>query len=169
MTVPLVANSLTIRERILRELVRLHKAQIKGKDGYPFDWDSVNRLPFKDGSPWSGRKLSIRDASAVKEVRTLCQVVTLEVNYEWRIVIPPSCDPAEEANAVLGAIERRVNTDLHVHENADSVNGAQLAERSWVVGNDYVVDDKSDRQIEGVVFGRVLFRHDIDDPRSRLR
>lgn len=67
--------------------------------------------------------------------------------------------PSEEAEKIMGIIQRRILKDR-------TMNG--LAIETKETGNAVDLDSSVDKSINGSVFFEVLYRHDLDEPRKYL-
>ena len=165
------ANKLSVRERILRAILRRFDKIVKGApaaDPYTFEWSTVQRQPLTEGAQRREHEIAVVDQQEIKEIQIQNQQVSLEIELQFSSVIPSKYDPSEWANDVLTQISRKLNEDIYLFEGGQGSGGDQLAFQMTDTGNEYVVDGETDRRIEGVVFVKVLYKHSIADPRAFL-
>jgi hypothetical protein len=162
-----VATADSVRERILVEVENLYSTQERS-GGYTFAWDTVIRSPLLEEQRRKNFELAILDRSELKEIQIQTQHATLEIDLEWSVLGSQKDEMSQLANMVLLALERRLNENVYMFENGDNVDGQQLALRAWTVGNDYTIDNDTDRRIEGVMLVRILYKHAVSDPRQQI-
>ncbi len=167
MTATFVATADSIRERILVELERLYGKQ-EIADGHPFTWNEVGRAPLLDGNRRKNYELAVIDRGELKEPQMQWQTATLEIDLEWSSMLSREDTPSIRANQIILSLERRLNENLYMYEGGENTN-QQLALRAWTIGNEYFVDNETDRRIEGTMFVRVLYKHTIADPRRQVQ
>jgi hypothetical protein len=167
MTTPFVATQESIRERILAEMERLFGTQEKAND-YLFSWSTVIRSPLLDGQARKNYELAILDRAETEEIQIQTYNAILNVDLEWSCLLSTKDVPSKRANKVILALKRRLHENIYMFEGGDNT-GQQLALRAWTVGNDWSVDNDTDKRIDGVVFVRVEYKHKIDDPRRQIQ
>lgn len=153
-------SELTVRERILRQL----KADFEtmGTD-YPFEWSVVSREDLDSREYGKRYTLAILDTTETKEPRIGFMDCNLTVVFQWTGSFDADDSPAQEANEVLGAIQRKLRENWHVVEDA---TGEQLAVETRETANTIDIADARERMIGGTVSIVVQYRHNRDDPRS---
>ncbi len=153
----------SVRERALKELVTLFEAQQEGlpeNDPYSHGWDVVQRQPLGDREKRKQYALAILDGQESKDPQIQTAHATLQVLLEFHHVAGVDCDPSEEANRILTDVQRRLRIDIYL-------NNTVL--RVWETGNELDVDGYTDRQINGLVFVSILYKHSIHDPRKQIQ
>lgn len=152
--------TLTIREKILAQFKTTFEAVAAGapvSDPYTFTWDLVTRQDPGSRAHGKGHTLGIYDTEERKTPAVGLMYATLRVVFEFTVLVAKDTDPSVYGNLVLGEIQRRLREDIYV--NANALNVVE-------VGNELTIQTTVDRQIEGVVFVDVLYRHAENDPRS---
>ncbi len=167
MAATFVATTQSVRERILAEIERLYSTQEKS-GGYTFAWETVLRSPLLDLQRRKNFELAILDRAELKDPGIGFQMAILEIDLEWSALGTQKDVPSELANMILLALERRLNENVMMFEGGDSVSGQQLALRAWTIGNEYTIDNDTDRRIEGVMLVRVQYKHGTADPRQQI-
>ena len=163
-----VSTQDSVRERILKELVRLFDTQVKIVGSYPFAWENVLRAPLLDNHRRKNYEMAIIDRGELKEIEIRCQIATLELDLEWSSLLGRDDEPSIRANEIILALERRLNENVMVFEGGDDQTDQQLALRAWTIGNEWNADNENDKRIEGVMFVRVLYKHNVADPRLQI-
>ncbi len=161
----MVANNVdTIREQILDAIECHFKTQAQGDpapDPYTITWSLVDRVDLSDLSHGKAYTIAILEGgeAVTPGVSTLEGVTTktLGVTCEWHSMLEAKQRPATEANRILGEIIRRMLED-------ETYGGLAI----WIqeTGNEAIIDNQNDRQIEGSVSFNVLYRHSRQDPRA---
>lgn len=156
----------TYRERILAYIEDHFKSQKQGAPGpdpYSLTWSMVDRADLGDIAFGKAYALSIFDQTetTVQGVSTLDGVTTktLRVSLEWHAMLEAKQRPSTEGNRIMGDVIRRMLED-------DTFGG--LAIMTVEVGNELIIENQNDRQIEGSVFFDVLYRHSRRDPRKEI-
>ncbi len=167
MTATFVPTADSIRERILVELVRLFDSQ-EVSDGYTFTWEDVGRAPLLDGQRRKNYEMAILDRGELEDTQMQWSHATLEIDLEWSSLLSRDDVPSIRANEIILALKRRLNENLYVYEGGENT-GQQLALRAWSIGNDYTVENETDKRIEGAMSVRVLYKYVTADPRRQVR
>ena len=167
MTATFVPTADSIRERILVELVRLFDTQ-EVSGGYTFTWDSVSRAPLLERQRRHDYELAIIDREEFKDIQMQWQHATVAIDFEWSSLLSRDDVPSIRANQILLAMERRLNENIYLYEGGENT-GQQLALRAWTIGNEYMVQNETDKRIEGAMFVRVLYKHVTADPRRQVQ
>lgn len=163
-------NKLSIRERLLVELERRFKRIIKGApttDPYTFEWGTVQREPLGNLRRKS-HEMSLVDRTEAKILEIQNYECTLDIELEFSSLIPAKNDPSTWANEVITQISRKLNEDIYMTEGGAGSGGDILALRIYESGSDFVIDDESDKRIEGFVNVHILYKHKVADPRDRV-
>lgn len=156
----------TIRERIMNAIEEHFTAQragVPGPDPYTITWSKVARADIKDVSHGKSYTLAIFDGSELVTpgVSTTVGVTTktLALTFEFRAMLEAKQRPGTEGNRIIGEIIRRMLED-------ETFGNLAI----WVqeTGNELIIDNENDRQIEGSVFFNMLYRHSRRDPRADI-
>lgn len=175
-------TSLSLRERIIREVVRRFETQREGLPTgttalgepapYDFAWDVVIRQPLTEDEKRKRYALAVIDPAEVKEfqIHTFRARLNLELRFHVLAgqVLSRGEDVSQVANMILLNIERRVMEDIQLGEGGSSVATDKLADQVILVGSELDIDSFQDRKIEGAVFVDVLYKHVHGDPRRRV-
>lgn len=173
----------SLRERIIREVVRRFKTQREGLPSgtttsgnlplaYDFAWDEVIRQPLSERETRKRYSLAVLDPFEAKDFLIHQFRPRLSLELQFRVlagqVLSRGEDISELANMVLANIDRRVMEDIQLTEGGGVPDpNAQLADQVLLVGSELDLDSFQDRRIEGRVFVDVLYKHVHGDPRRR--
>lgn len=149
----------SIRERAVAALTAQFKDQRVGVptlDPYDFTWDIVRRSPLLDDERQE-RVLAVLEQDESKVAQFSQTNATLSVALEFAIRLNSRQAPSECLNEVLLNVQRQVREDL-------TLGGLTYNVRE--VGNSVDVDHFTDRQVRGIVFLEINYKHSEDDPRE---
>jgi len=152
--------SLTVREQVVQKIVDLFTTVCAGiplNDPYTVSWSLVTRYGLLEAQSKKRAVLRIDDPEEHKVARTGYYDCTLRVLLEWMYYTDPTGDVSEQANMLVGEIQRRVRED-------PSLGG--IAFDCKEVGNTKEVGGPTERVVQGVVFLNVQYRHAENDPRK---
>lgn len=148
------SNDLTIRERALDALTDLFRDQ--SADEYGFTWGMVERAPHGD---WMFKKtysIGVFDQHEYKTDGLMVKNCVLRIALEIGLVCQTGEKPSTKMNAVFGAIQRLVQAD-------PSLGGLIIDVQE--VQNDMQIDDANQKQVVGVIYLDMKYRHSVRDPR----
>jgi hypothetical protein len=156
----------TIRERIMVAIEDHFRAQRKGVPGpdpYSITWTVVDRADISDLSQGKAYTLAIFDGAETitPGVTSLDGMTskTIALTLEFRAMLEAKQRPSTEGNRIIGEIIRRMLEDETFGDLA-----------IWIqeTGNEKIIENQNDRQIEGSVFFNMLYRHSRRDPRAEI-
>jgi hypothetical protein len=155
--------NITVRENCVRALKNHLETVVAGEpvaDPYEFEWSYVTRQEIGQLARGKRNALGIYDGEERKTQRTYpvtdCQ---LRVAVEFHLYADTDKVSTEELNKYLGEISRRIRENRTLDGHAYDVNE---------VGSDLDIDSPYDRQVSGVVFLDIFYRHHEDDPRTSI-
>lgn len=154
-----VPNSLTVRERALEALKAIFVDQTADApvgDPYGFKWDIVTRSPLKNWAYKKTRAIGVFDMHETKKDMIAVKVCSLRVALELHLVAQSDTTPSQEMNALFGAVQRRLQEDY-------SLGGLVIDIQE--VTNDMQIQDENQRNVAGVIFLNLQYRHSLKDPR----
>lgn len=155
--------TVSIRERILRQ-IKLEFVNVqKGVDEHVITWNTIEREAIDDTEQELGDAVGITEGteSNTDELQTVRK--TLEVFTEFWVRTQLGDDKSELANSVLTDVIRTLRGNPRLIE--DGTVDCQLAIDTVEVRNE--LDLETEDLIGGVVVWNVVYRHDQDDPRKR--
>jgi hypothetical protein len=82
---------------------------------------------------------------------------TIRVIVEWRAMAEVTDKPSTVCNVIHAEILRRIMED-------ETLGG--LARNVLEVGNEFNIEDFKDRQLDGVIFLNIIYKHAKRDPRA---
>ena len=152
-----VPNQFTVRERALVAMESLFKTPSWTSENYGFAWDQVLRSPLSGWAFKKKRSIGLFDGHEVTREQLMVKDCMLRVALEMKIVLQPNDLPSTVMNEVFGAVQRCIQVD-------PSLGGLviDLQEES----NDAEIEDANQKEITGVMFLNMHYRHSVRDPRA---
>lgn len=160
----------TVRLCILeatKDFLATMKDTLPEDDPYGFTPSVVKLGPLGDFDKRKRFTIGISVGKEIKLDRFPTKENTLPVNIEFQYQVQAGeGTPSVVAEHVLGAIQRRLSEIADPNRPAEFVD---LIVDFRETGNDLVLESEEDKFIEGVVFWEFVYRHDHNDPRTRLK
>jgi hypothetical protein len=150
----------TIRLRCLAAIKSALEAMTAGEpdgDPYTVEFSKVEHGPLGDEDHRKRFVAGIVPGRETKQTMYPLDQCTLPVAIEFRMTVNRDDDaPGEEAERVLGEIQRKLHEDT-------TLGGLAIDLRE--TGNEIDLEGYDDRSIVGVLFFELLYRHRTTDPR----
>jgi len=156
-----MATALSIRERIMCQLVRDFEKVSAGTNNHLIDWEVVKRTALEDFDELLGPTMCIIEGDETSSDEQASVRKRLEVATEFWFEPFTGEDLASQANMILADVQRTVRTNPLILED-DTSPVCRLALDTVEVRSE--IETGFEGLIGGVVVWQVIYRHAQNDP-----
>lgn len=152
--------ALTIRNRLMNAIKASFEGIVSGQpqaNPYHTKWEKVTRMPLGPLAKGKANALSVLEGPERKtpDVHPFTRS-DLTVNLEFHLYVSADEDAAVMLNELMGEVQRRAMEDI---------TWGGLSYDTTETGNDIEIEGELDKQVSGVVFLEIKYKHRITDPR----